>query len=87
MIGPLLRLATSAIAARNLRDAATDALMRALLAIAAFAGGVFALICFTQVAFTLLEREIDPAGVWAIVGGFYALAGIALYLVATRRRR
>lgn len=87
MIGPLLRLATSAIAARNLRDAANDALMRALLAIAAFAGGIYALICFTQVAFTLLEREIDPAGVWAIVGAFYAIAGIALYLVATRRRR
>lgn len=87
MIGPLLRLATSAIAARSLRDAASDALIRALFAIAAFAGGIFALVCFTQVAFTLLGREIDPAGVWAIVGAFYAVAGIALYLAATRRRR
>ncbi len=61
--------------------------MRALLAVAAFAGGVFALLCFTRAAFTLLEREIDPAGAWAIIGGFYAVLGIALYLVATRRRR
>jgi len=87
MIGPLLRLATSAIAARSLREAATEAVMRALFVIAAFAGGVFALVCFTQAAFTLLERELDPASAWAIVGGFYTLLGIALYLVATRRRR
>ena len=87
MIGPLLRLATSAISARSLRDAASDALVRALFAIAAFAGGIFALVCFTQAAFTLLEREIDPAGAWAVVGAFYAMAGIALYLGATRRRR
>ncbi|WIM12715.1 hypothetical protein [Enhydrobacter sp.] len=87
MIGPLLRLATSAIAARNLRDAATDALTRALFVVAAFAGGVFALVCFTQAAFAVLEREVDPAGAWAIIGGFYALLGVALYFAATRRRR
>lgn len=87
MIGPLLRLATTTLAARNLREAASDAVTRTLLAVAAFAGGIFALVCFTRAALTVLERQLDPAEAWAIVGVIYALLGGALYFAATRRRR
>jgi hypothetical protein len=87
MIGPLLRLATATLTARSLRDAATNAVTRALLSLAAFAGGIVAAVCFTRAGLTVLERQVDPAWAWAIVGGFYAVLGGTLYLVATRRRR
>ncbi|HEY6980261.1 hypothetical protein [Reyranella sp.] len=87
MIGPLLRLATTTLAARSLRDAAADAVTRAVLALAAIVGGIIALLCFTQAALTVLERQVDPAEAWAIVGAFYAVLGGALYLAASRRRR
>lgn len=87
MIGPLLRLAATTVAARNLREAASDAMMRALLAVAAVAGGIFALVCFTHAGLTVLERQVDSAEAWAIVGLVYALLGGILYFAASRRRR
>jgi hypothetical protein len=30
---------------------------------------------------------MDPAEAWAILGGFYSVAGGILYFAATRRRR
>ena len=86
MIGPLLRLAATTVAARSLREAATEAMMRVLLAVAAIAGGVFAFVCFTRAGLTVLERQLDPAEAWAIVGLVYALLGGALYFAAIRRR-
>jgi hypothetical protein len=86
MIGPLLRLATTTLAASRLREAATEAAMRVLLVVAAAAGGVFALVCFTRAGLTVLERQLDPAEAWAIVGLVYALLGGALYFAAIRRR-
>lgn len=86
MIGPLLRLATTTLAANRLREAATEAMMRMLLVVAAAAGGVFAFVCFTRAGLTVLERQLDPAEAWAIVGLVYALLGGALYFAAIRRR-
>ena len=87
MIGLLLRLATTTLAARSLREAANDAVTRALLAVAAVAGGIFAVVCFTRAGLTVLERQVGPAEAWAIVGLAYALMGGILYFAASRRRR
>lgn len=86
MIGPLLRVAASAAAARSLRTTAQDAITRALLMVgAALALGVSA-VCLSFSAFALLESELNPAGASAIVGAFWGLLGLG-YFVATRRRR
>src|SRR5471032_594115 len=87
LIGPLLRLATTTLAARGIRDAAAAATRRMLLTLAAGVGAGIAMFCFSNVALTLLERRMDPAEAWAIVGGFYGVAGAVLYFTATRRRR
>ncbi len=86
MIGPLLRVAASAAAARSLRIAAHDAATRAMLAVgAAIAVGVGA-VCLTFSAFILLARNLDPAAAWAILGAFWGLAGL-IYFAAAKRRR
>lgn len=73
--------------ARGLRASATDAATRAgLIAGAGVAGGI-GLLCLSYAGLTLLQREMDPAAAWAIVGGCYAAAGGGLYFAATRRRR
>lgn len=87
MIAPLLKIATTALAANGLRETVADAANRALLTVAAGLGGAVALFCFSNSALTLLERRLDPAESWAILGGFYAVAGGALYFAATKRRR
>lgn len=86
MIGPLLRVAASAAAARSLRVAAHDAATRAMLTVgAALAVGVGA-VCLTCSAFILLARALDPAAAWAILGAFWGFAGL-VYFAAARRRR
>jgi len=86
MIGPLLRVAASSVAARSLRTAAQDAMTRALCALAAaLAMGVGALF-LSFAAYAFLETRLDPAGASAIVGLFWLIAGGG-YFVATRRRR
>ena len=86
MIGPLLRVAASAAAARSLRVAAHDAARSAMLTIgAALAVGVGAL-CLTCSAFILIARNLDPAAAWAILGAFWGLAGLLYFTVARGRR-
>jgi len=86
MIGPLLRVAASAAAARSLRVAAHDAARSAMLTIgAALAVGVGAL-CLTCSAFILIARSLDPAAAWAILGAFWGLAGLLYFTVARGRR-
>ena len=87
LIGPLLRIATTALAARGLREAAAAATRRMLLILAAGVVGSIAAFCFSNAALTLLARWMDPAEAWGIVGAFYGIAGGALYFAATRRRR
>jgi hypothetical protein len=79
-------VAASAAVARSLRVAAHEATTRALLTLAAAAAVAVGAVCLTCSAFVLLERAIDPAGAWAIVGAFWALVGL-FYFVATMRRR
>jgi len=87
MIGPLLRLAVASAAARTMRVAAADVALRLAFTLGAVLAGAVGVLCFTYAGLTILERHLDPAGSWAIVGGLYAVAGFALYLTATRRRR
>ncbi len=86
MIGPLLRVAAASAAARTIRVAAAGATNRLMLTLGAGVGGAVAVLCFSRVALTLLERQMDPVGAWAILGCFYGVMGGVLYFAATRRR-
>jgi hypothetical protein len=87
MIGPLLRVAAASAAARTIRGAAANATNRLMLTLGAAVGGAVAVLCFSRAALTLLERQIDPAEAWAVLGVFYGVLGGVLYFAATRRRR
>ena len=87
LIASLIRLAALPEMARSLRATATDAATRGGLAVAAGLAGAVGLLCLSYAGLTLLQREIDPAAAWAIVGGCYAAVAGGLYFAATRRRR
>ncbi len=86
MIGPLLRVAASAAAARSLRNAAHEAATRALLAVGAAIAVGIGVICPTCSAYILLARSLDPAAAWGILGGVWGLGGLLYFAVASRRR-
>lgn len=87
MIAPLLRLAAASAAARTMRNAAGDIALRLALTLGAVIAGAIGVMCFSYAGLTILQRHLDPAEAWGIMGGLYALAGLGLYLAATRRRR
>jgi predicted cobalt transporter CbtA len=86
MIGPLLRVAAQAAAARSLRLAARDAANRVLMTLGAAVALAIGAVCLSAAAFVLLERHVDAAGAWAIVGLFWGLVGVFYFAVASRRR-
>jgi len=86
MIAPLLRVAASAAAARSLRLAAQDAANRVLMTLGAALAVAVAALCLSAAGFVLLERHLDSASAWAIVGAFWGLVGL-VYFAAARRRR
>ncbi len=86
MIAPLLRLAVASAAARTMRNAAADMALRLALILCAVLAGAVGVLCFSYAGLTILQRHLDPAEAWGIVGGLYAVAGLGLYLAATRRR-
>jgi hypothetical protein len=87
MIGPVLRLVAASAAARAIKDAATDASTRLALTLAAGAACLVGIFCFSRAALTVMERHIDSAEAWSVLGGFYAIVGGLFYFAATRRRR
>ena len=87
MIAPLLRLAAASAAARTMRNAAGDIALRLALTLGAVIAGAIGVLCFSYAGLTILQRHLDPAEAWGIMGGLYAVAGLGLYLAATRRRR
>jgi hypothetical protein len=87
LIAPLLRLAVASAAARTMRNAAGDIALRLALAMGAVLAGAIGVLCFSYAGLTILQRHLDPAGAWGIMGGLYAVAGFVLYLASTRRRR
>ena len=86
MIAPLLRLAVASAAARTMRNAAGDLALRLLLTLGAVLAGAIGVLCLSYAGLTILQRHLDPAEAWGIMGGLYAVAGLVLYLAATRRR-
>jgi hypothetical protein len=87
MIGSLLKLAAVPAMARAARASAADAATRAGIIAAAGLSGAIGLFCFSRSSLTLMERHMDPAEAWAVLGGVYSVVGGALYFVATKRRR
>ena len=87
MIGPLLKLMAVPAMARTVRASAADAATRAGFGIAAGLAGAVGLFCFSRSSLTVLERNMDPAEAWAVLGGFYSVAGGILYFAATKWRR
>jgi hypothetical protein len=87
LIAPLLRLAVASAAARTMRNAAGDLALRLALTLGAILAGAIGVLCFSYAGLTILQRHLDPAGAWGIMGGLYAVVGLVLYLAATRRRR
>ena len=86
MIGTLLKLMAVPAMARTARASAADAATRAGIGFAAVLAGAVGLFCFSRSSLTVLERNMDPAGAWAVLGGFYSVVGGILYLAATKRR-
>ena len=87
MIAPLLRLAAATVAGQAVRGVARDATNRLMLMLGAGAAGAAALFCLSRAAVTLLERHMDPAEAWAVLGAFYGVLGGVSYFAGTRRRR
>ena len=87
MIAPLLRLAATTMAGQAVRNIAADATNRLMLILGAGLAGALAVFCLSRAAVTLLERHMDPAEAWAVLGCFYGVIGGVFYLAATRRRR
>jgi Na+-driven multidrug efflux pump len=69
-----------------LRSAAHDAAVRSLLVLGAGVAVAVGAICLTCAAFILLEQNLGPAGAWAILGFFWATAGLFYFAVTSRRR-
>lgn len=70
-----------------MRNAVSDIALRLVLALGAVLAGAIGVLCFSYAGLTVLQRHVDPAEAWAIMGGLYALAALALHLTASRRRR
>ena len=87
LIQALLRLAALPAMARAAKASAADTAQRGALVAAAGIAGLVGLFCFTNASLSLLERYMDPAEAWSLVGGFYAVIGGLLYFASTRRRR
>jgi len=87
MIGPLLKILAVPAMARTVRASAAEAATRAGLGLAAGLAGAIGLFCFSRSSLTVLERNMDPAEAWAVLGGFYSVVGGILYFAAAKRRR
>jgi len=73
--------------ARNLRASAAETATRAGLSVAAGLAALVGLFCFSRASLVVLERHMDPAEAWALLGGVYAGVAGVLYFYATSRRR
>jgi len=87
LIEGLARLLALPAMMRAARATAADTAQRVALGAAAGLAGLVGLFCFTNASLTLLERRMDPAEAWSLVGGFYAVVGGLLYFASTKRRR
>lgn len=70
-----------------MRNAARAIVLRLMLSLGAVLAGAIGVLCFSYAGVAILQRHLDPAEAWGIMGGLYAVARLVLYLAATRRRR
>lgn len=49
--------------------------------------GAIGVFCFSRAGLEILERYLDPAESWAIVGAAYAVLGAICYFLSLRRSR
>ncbi len=87
MVAPVLRLVAASAAARAIKNAATEATTRVLLAVGGGLAAAVGLFCFSRAALTVMERSMDPAEAWTAMGAFYGLVGGALIFAASRKGR
>ncbi len=84
MLGPLLKIATTSMAAQGLRRAVDDAARFTLMSLLSVIAACVAILCLSGAAFVLLRDGFGSAEAWGILGAVYALAAIATF-VARRR--
>ena len=87
MIDSLVKLVALPAMVRTVRASARDAAARSAFGVAAVVAGLAGLFCFTRASLVVMERHIDPAEAWAVLGVVYGALGGVLYFAATRRRR
>jgi copper homeostasis protein CutC len=86
MMDALVKLIALPAMARSLRGLAREAVRRSAFGAAALVAGTVGLFCFTRSSLVLMERHIDPAEAWALLGVVYGAFGTVLYLAATKGR-
>ena len=87
MIESLVKLVALPAMARSVRASAREAATRSAFGVAALLAGLAGLFCFTRSSLVVLERHMDGAEAWAVLGLVYGALGAALYFAATKRRR
>lgn len=87
MIGPLLKVMALPAMARSAKASVADGAVRTGFGLLAALSGAVGIFCFSRSSLTVLERHMDPAEAWAVLGSVYSVVGGIFYLAATRRRR
>ena len=86
LLGPLLKIAATSMAAQGLRRAADDAARFMVMSLLGVIAASVAMICLSGAAFALLRDHLGTAEAWGIRGAFYALVAIATFLARHRHR-
>jgi len=87
MIGPLLKLAALPAMARVAKQSAAETATRTGVIVLAGLSGAVGLFCLSRASLAVMERYMDLAEAWAVLGGVYGVLGGVLYFAAARRRR
>ena len=87
MIESLVKLVALPAMARSVRASAREAATRSAFGVAALLAAAVGIFCLSRSSLVVLERHMDPAEAWALLGAVYGALGGALYFAATRRRR
>ena len=84
LLGPLLKIAATSMAAQGLRRAVDDAARFMVMSLLGVIATSVAMLCLSGAAFVLLRDRFGSAEAWGILGAVYALAAIATFLARHR---